>query len=257
MGKERWVHLNLPAVAEAEQQIPIARNTFHIRRPLELLHQARESKVDLEHIKATIGSFNFSAQYQQRPIPLEGEIVRWEWFRLYDELPARKPGNMIVQSWDVASKAGEFSDYSVCTTWLVGSDDFYLIDLLRAKLGYPELRRQVIDHARQYVANSIVIEDMGCGVALIQDLRREQGIPHPIPFRPEVDKTTRMHTQSARIEAGHVHLPRRAEWLDDLRAELLQFPYGRNDDQVDSISQFLNWIDQRQRYHTIIRELDI
>jgi hypothetical protein len=47
-------------------------------------------------------SFNFSARYQQRPIPLEGEIVRWEWLRLYDELPARKPGDTIVQSWDVA-----------------------------------------------------------------------------------------------------------------------------------------------------------
>jgi predicted phage terminase large subunit-like protein len=257
LGKEPWVHLNLPAIAETEQSIQIGPNRFHTRRPGELLHEARESKADLDRIKATIGSFNFSAQYDQRPIPLEGEIVRWEWLQLDDELPARQPGDTIVQSWDVASKAGEFSDYSVCTTWLVRGEDFYLIDLLRAKLGYPELKRQVIDQARQYLANSIVIEDIGCGTALIQDLRGEEGIPYPIPFRPEVDKTTRMHAQSAKIEAGHVHLPRRAEWLDELRAELLQFPYGRHDDQVDSISQFLNWIDQRQRNRVWVTELNL
>ena len=56
-----------------------------------------------------------------------------------------------------------------------------------------------------------------------------------------------MSTQSAKIEARHVFLPRRAEWLEDLRTELLQFPHGRYHDQVDSMSQFLNWIDQRQR----------
>jgi predicted phage terminase large subunit-like protein len=54
-----------------------------------------------------------------------------------------------------------------------------------------------------------------------------------------------MSAQSARIENGQVHLPRRAQWLDDFRSELLQFPKGRYDDQVDSFSQFLNWIERR------------
>jgi hypothetical protein len=78
LGKEPWVHLNIPAIAEAEQRIRLAPNRLYSRRLGELLHEARESKADLARIRATIGSFNFSAQYQQRPIPLEGEIVRWE-----------------------------------------------------------------------------------------------------------------------------------------------------------------------------------
>jgi predicted phage terminase large subunit-like protein len=98
---------------------------------------------------------------------------------------------------------------------------------------------------------------MGCGTALSQDLRRVEGIPYPIPFRPEVDNTTRMHAQSAKIEAGHVHMLRRGPWLDDLRAELMQFPYGRHDDQVDSISQFLNWIDQHRRNRVWVTPLEI
>jgi predicted phage terminase large subunit-like protein len=48
-----------------------------------------------------------------------------------------------------------------------------------------------------------------------------------------------MSAQSARIEAGQVHLPRRESWLEDFRTELLQFPHGKHDDQVDSLSQFL------------------
>ena len=54
--------------------------------------------------------------------------------------------------------------------------------------------------------------------------------------------------EEARIEAGHVWLPERAPWLDDLRAEIASFPHGRHDDQVDSISQFLSWhFDMRSR----------
>jgi predicted phage terminase large subunit-like protein len=57
----------------------------------------------------------------------------------------------------------------------------------------------------------------------------------------------RMSAVSAKIESGQVFLPRNADFLEDLRLELLQFPYGRYDDQADSISQFLNWIEQRNQ----------
>jgi predicted phage terminase large subunit-like protein len=116
------------------------------------------------------------------------------------------------------------------------------------------MRRRVVDQARKFNANTIVIEDKGSGIALIQDLRRgDEHVPYPIAFTPETDKVTRMSAHSAKIEAGQVSLPRCAEWLDELRIELLQFPHGRYDDQVDSISQFLNWIDRRQRQAVSIR----
>ena len=84
-------------------------------------------------------------------------------------------------------------------------------------------------------------------MALIDDLRRggAAGIPMPIAFDPESDKLTRMATRAVNIEAGQVLLPRSAAWLDDFRTELLQFPKGRHDDQVDSLSQFLSWIEKR------------
>jgi len=84
-------------------------------------------------------------------------------------------------------------------------------------------------------------------MSLIDDLRLggAAGVPMPIAFDPENDKVTRMATQSAKIEAGQVLLPRKAPWLDDFRTELLQFPHGRYDDQVDSLSQLLDWIHKR------------
>ena len=60
-------------------------------------------------------------------------------------------------------------------------------------------------------------------------------------MQPEGDKITRMSAQSAKIEAGYVHIPEQASWLPEFQTELLQFPNGRYDDQVDSLSQFLRW----------------
>ena len=97
--------------------------------------------------------------------------------------------------------------------------------------------------------HAVLVEDKGSGTSLIQDLRRE-GVVRPIAFEPERDKITRMSTQSAKIEAGHVHLPEQAPWLAEFQVEMMQFPYGRHDDQVDSVSQFLTWIDQRRHHGT-------
>ncbi len=77
----------------------------------------------------------------------------------------------------------------------------------------------------------------------------------PIPVQPEGNKVTRMLAQSAKIEAGYVLLPERAPWLQDFQTEILQFPHGRHDDQVDSLSQFLMWITKPRRYGPRIRSL--
>jgi predicted phage terminase large subunit-like protein len=119
---------------------------------------------------------------------------------------------------------------------------------VREKLNYPSLKRRVIEQARKVQCGFDSDRVQGVGDLVYPRSRgSNENIPYPISFTAEIDKVTRMSAQSAKIEAGHVFLPRRAEWLDDFRAELLQFPYGRYDDQVDSMSQFLNWIDRRHR----------
>ena len=243
LEKENWEHLNLPAIAQGSERIQIGPKRFHHRAAGDLLHPLREPERVLQEAKINLGSFFYEAQYQQTPVPEGGNLVKWDWFQFYDELPKPSPKARIIQSWDTASKAGELNDYSVCTTWLAEEADFYLIDVVRAQLDYPNLKRKVIETKATHRANSVLIEDKGSGTSLIQDLRREADV-RPIAVTPEGDKITRMSAQSAKIEAGQVHLPATAPWLGDFKTELNAFPNGRHDDQVDSLSQFLSWIDR-------------
>ena len=118
----------------------------------------------------------------------------------------------------------------------------------RERLEYPFLKKRVIDMARRFAAHSVLIEDKGSGTQLIQDLRYEKTGVRPISINPETDKVTRLSNQSAHIEAGQVFLPESAPWLDEFKAEIMAFPNGRFDDQVDSLSQFLGWAEHRKRF---------
>ena len=238
-----WHRLNLPAIAIEDQDVPISSGRIYRRKQGDVLHPERESREVLDRTKAEIGSLQFSAQYQQSPIPLEGNLVKREWFKTYETAPARGQGVKIVQSWDVATATDERNDFSVCTTWAVRKKEYFLIDVWRDRFEFPELRRKVINHALRYEARPVLIEKAGIGQMLVQDLRNDQtpGFPKPIGITPEGDKLVRLEAQTYLIEAGHVFLPKEAHWLDIFMSELLGFPNSKHDDQVDSVSQFLKW----------------
>jgi predicted phage terminase large subunit-like protein len=251
-----WTHLNLPAIAEEDEEIPIGPGVMHRRKKGEALHPAREPLSSLEKTKRQMGSIAFSAQYQQRPIPLEGNLIRREWIKRYETPPIRGKGAQVVQSWDVASTTADSGDWSVCTTWLMVKRTYYLLDVWRGRLEFPEIKRKVIALAREHSPNRILIEQAGPGLHLIQELKAnpQEGIPLPIGINPEGNKLMRMEAQSARFEAGQVYLPEQALWLATLLHELLGFPKGQHDDQVDSVSQFLNWAETDHRRDAIYWE---
>jgi predicted phage terminase large subunit-like protein len=231
---DEWTVLSLPAIAEQDERIPIGNGQIHFRRIGDVLHPARASRDRLESRRAELGAETFAAQYQQQPVAPGGAMIKRAWIRRYDQLT--KSGR-IIQSWDVAHKQGEENDYSVCTTWLIHAQKYYLIDLLRGRFDFPTLRRKVSEHATVHKVAQILIEDAGFGTALIQELRRAHF--SVIPVQPEYDKKIRMEIQSAKFENSQVFFPQDAPWLRDLEDELFAFPNGRHDDQVDSISQAL------------------
>lgn len=237
---EGWVHLDLPAIADRVQDVAIGPGEVFHREIGNVLHPEHELREVLEAIKVSIGSIVFSAHYLQQPIPLDGNLVKWDWFRTYDEAPERRNEDMITQSWDTASKADQLNDYSVCTTWLRRDKEHFLLDVHRARLDYPDLKRQVAELASRFKADNVLIEDKGSGISLIQDLKRDSNV-YPIAIEPEGDKITRMVAATGKIEAGKVRVPRAASWLAEFQKELLLFPNGRYDDQVDSLSQYLGW----------------
>ena len=238
-----WHHLNLPAVAPEDRTVITGPRTSKLWRCDEPLQSEREGIVILEGIKREVGSQKYSAQYLQQPVPDGGNAIKREWFRSYDVVPTRLPGDRIVQSWDVAAAIGENNDFSVCTTWLKRATDYYLLDVFRARLTYPDLRRKIPSLAREYGADTVLIEKAAFGLTLLQDLRAElpSGMIEPIGIVPQGDKRDHLAAQSAKIEAGRIILPKEAPWLADFLHELLAFPNGRHDDQVDSTSQFLLW----------------
>jgi predicted phage terminase large subunit-like protein len=145
-----------------------------------------------------------------------------------------------VQSWDTANKATELSDFSVCTSWGIHGKDLYLLDVLRRRLEYPELKRAVREQYERLRPSVVLIEDKASGTQLIQELIRD-GLYAVTRYQPQSDKVMRMHAQTAMIENGFVHLPDTAPWLAQYLHELTSFPKGRHDDQVDSTAQLLDW----------------
>ncbi|MEQ9015744.1 MAG: phage terminase large subunit [Marinovum algicola] len=240
-----WAHLDLPAIAPEAATIRLGPRPqdIHYRAEGDVLHPARERRATLDRIKAEIGSLAFSAQYQQRPVPLEGNLVRRSWLGAYDIPPAPGPGVRIVQSWDIATTASDTADWSVCTTWAIVGRSYSLLDVWRDRLEFPDLRRRVVALQQAHGASTVLIEDAGLGKGLVQDLRADgpRGFPKPIAIKPTGDKLTRLEAASAIFEEGRVLLPRDAPWLGTFLDELFGFPNARHDDQVDSVSQFLGW----------------
>jgi predicted phage terminase large subunit-like protein len=197
---------------------------------------------------------NFSAQYQQAPVPPGGNVIKRDWLRFYTTPPARF--DRIIISWDTASTLSETSDWSVGTVWGSLGLDFYLLEVYRERLESPKLRRAIIRLHERHQAAATLIEETELGRALAQDLY-QTGHLRAIAVRPERDKLARLLAQAARFEAGQVHLPENAPWLATYLNELLGFPNAPHDDQVDSTSQALNWLTARKPTNRPIVRRDI
>ena len=231
-----WHHLNLVAIAPEDETVQIGAQQFYNRKAGDALHPERESIEDYERLRKEMGSFPFEAQYLQMPVAHGGNMVKWSWFQSGSAVPEGVYGR-IVQSWDTASKAGQLNDFSVCITARVVRDSVYILDVFRRRLDYPDLKKAVINLQRQWKATRVLIEDKGSGQSLVQDLRREHIYAKAVEVH--TDKVVRMATVSARIENGEVHLPATASWLEEFKHEIMAFPFGKHDDQVDALSQLL------------------
>jgi len=157
-----------------------------------------------------------------------------------------KESDLVVQSWDTASSTGQVNDYSVCTTWLIRDHKCYLLDVLRERLEFPSLRHTVVKHGMKSWADLVIIENANAGLGLIQDLQHHCHTLHIMGMTPKGDKSTRMLQVTPILETGKVILPKDAPWLADFQSELVHFPNGKFDDQVDSLSQFLEWFRHKQ-----------
>jgi predicted phage terminase large subunit-like protein len=244
LEQDGWNVLKLAAIADEDEPYQIGGLADHeyVRKAGNVLDEEREDRAMLETIRRRMGDYNFSAQYQQCPVPVGGAMVKRDWLRYYEA--SELPDDCIkVASWDTANKVGELNDFSVGTIWGVVQDRYYLIDVIRERLNYPDLKKRVREVAEKYRVTIILIEDRASGTQLIQDLMND-GVCGVTAYKPPTgaDKSMRLHTQTATFANGQVLLPSDAPWLSEYISELLSFPGAKHDDQVDSTTQALEYL---------------
>ncbi|HEX3918858.1 MAG TPA: phage terminase large subunit [Caulobacteraceae bacterium] len=255
--KGDFKHINLRSIAEENETWELGGGRRFRRRQGEPLFEAREPLHVLEETRTTVGATTFQAQYQQDPTAPNGNLIRLDRLSFYDEPPEPERTFYRVQSWDVAVTATPQSDYSVCTTWGYDPPNWYLLDLSRVRMEYPDLLAHGRELRRRWKPDLLLVEKSGAGRPFFDDMRRDQLRATPerddppwmiVGWQPKTDKISRMAGQAEKLQSGLILLPRSAPFLAVLKAELQAFPGSRYDDQVDSISQFGEWI-ARGRFH--------
>ena len=225
-----WTVVNLPALAEPGD--PLGRDEG------EALCPERYDREALLEIKRKMGSRKFNALYQQRPSPAAGAIYLREWIKYWDELPARF--DLIAQSWDLAFKGTDHSDYVVGQVWGTHGADRYLLDQFRARVGFTATGKAIEAMVAKWPeAKAVYVEDKANGPAIMDKLKKK--ISGLIAIEPEGGKVARANATEPEYEAGQVYFPPpdKAPWVEELVAEMLAFPNGAHDDQVDAMTQAL------------------
>lgn len=249
LDQGNWDLLELPLVEWRDRQIPLG-NGRHANRPAgHILHEERIGEEEIARLRSEMGERDFEAQYNQRPMPPGGALFKGEWLKRYKTPPQPHQVQGIFQSWDTAYEIQEHNDYSVCSTWALSGKQCYLLDVYREKLAFPDLEKAIYNQRKEWQADLVVLERAGSGISLAQNIRRRGGAPWLQDIGPEGSKQDRASQQTPKFERGEIFLPEEAPWLRTFEDELLAFPNGKHDDQVDSVIQFLAAVDTGKLLH--------
>jgi predicted phage terminase large subunit-like protein len=244
--EQGYTHLCLPGISEGRTTVVFPRSGRVVtREDQEPLWPAREGAAELAAQQRTLGSYAYAGQYQQRPSPRGGGLFKRDWWRFYDVLP---PLQRFAQSWDLAFKGGETSDYVVGLFAGQKGADVYLIDRYKARASFQQTCAAIVAMRRRHPhTGAIWVEDAANGPAVIDALKSQvRGL---IPVNPAGGKYARASACEPRVEAGNVYLPRpttpegtpiaERAWVHDFIEQLAVFPKGEHDDDVDAFTQLL------------------
>jgi predicted phage terminase large subunit-like protein len=240
-GGDPVTEVRLPALAE--------RNDRFDRKPGEALWPARYDTGYLEHSREVMGPYWFAAMYQGRPTPEEGGIFDRNDFRYFDidgdYVVLRRPEGSKrfaaglckkFQVVDLAASEKETADYTVMTEiWVTPEKDMLVNSVVRERVAVPD---QPAFFKRHHAGGPVKFEVIGYQTGIVQTMLRE-GFPAE-SVHPDKDKVTRAGAAGALYRGGKVYHRLGARWLHDFEAELLAFPVGEHDDQVDTIAYGAN-----------------
>ena len=251
-----WEVISFPAIAEEADVLGRAPGD-PLLSPLVRDETPEQALVRWAGMKRAVGSYAWAALFQQRPAPEQGAIFNVGWWRYWTHDPERATddgtvkyidpdalvGARWVDSWDMAFKGTDDSDYVVGQRWARHGANRYLIDQRRGRWSFTATIREMKDFEHSLYGNHVherLIEDKANGPAIIETLH--DVISGLKPINPQTSKDARARAVTPEIESGNVYLPLPAEapWVMDLLSEVRSFPSGANDDMVDALTQALS-----------------
>lgn len=247
---EQWEVISLPAILDEEAAQILGDGA----KPGEALFPELWPLEELKSIRAELSTSQWEALYLQKPKPEEGGILKKHWWRKWPEGKPLPQCVHILQSWDTAysEKDLEKNSYSARTSWGIFLDEqsgrhcMIMLDAWRARVDYPDLRREANRSYDEHKPDRVLIEKKASGQSLIQDLRRS-GVPVST-YQPDRDKVSRAYAVQAMLESGQIYYPDR-RWAQGVIDECALFPHGDHSDWVDTCTQawlFLRngwWVD--------------
>ncbi len=247
-GRENWTIVDLPAIYEDEDDRPLLPShcpkvddwRAEVGEPL---CPQRYGSDDLERIREAVGSRDFASLYQQRPAPEGGNLFDPTWWQYYDHDTVMPEFSRIMLSVDCTFTNTKKSDYVVGAVVGQAGSQFYVLDLVRAKLDVVGTMTMISRLYQRHALSGTIIELAASGYAVYQMMQKK--VPGLIGFKPEKSKEARAAGIVPLVEAGNVYLPASATWLDAFMNEFALFPASKNDDMVDSLTMAINYCSQR------------
>ncbi len=231
---EHWTHLRLPALAEPGD--PLGRTEGDPLWPV------RYDTDNLQQTKTALSPTHWSALYQGRPTPLDGDIFKREWFNSWwhdDGTITSEAGpadnTTTFMTIDLAISTKQSADPTVMAVWAIDKHRrLYLLALERKRIPGPSQTRLLERLNKEWQPSTILVEDVAYQRSFIQHCQ-QKGMPVK-GVRPDGNKLARAIPAADMMERGNILFPWKAPWLDIVHQELLSFPNGKHDDIVDVIS---------------------
>lgn len=209
----------------------------------------RIDQAELDDARETLGPLAYSQEYEARFVSAGAGLFKREWFRYYAHLDDGAPGGLYrygtaeigldgmtrFATVDLAASLKTSADYTVIAAFGLTTDNKLLIlDLLRARMEGPDIVPAIARMTARWHLSAVHIERAGFQLALVQEARRA-GLP-VFELTADKDKIARSLPLQATFAGERLFFPRSASWLADIEAELVQFPEGQHDDQVDALA---------------------
>jgi predicted phage terminase large subunit-like protein len=236
-----WIHINMPLVAEDSTTQRIAAVVW-TRAAGDVLLPDIYTDEAICDLRRQRGEAFFATQYQQNPTAAHGELIRPEYIVQFDELPPT--ARQLTFSIDTAVKVSEDASFSV--VMVIASDGWrhYVVDVLRRRLDVVEMRQAVIEMIQRYGPAQILVEDASSGPGLARMLQ-EYGYRAQLWPTGGRSKVERLEAHLHMFAVGRILARANEPWTVPLVNEWAAFPNARHDDQVDAITQYLDFVASR------------